>query len=65
MLSDKIRLHRTALGLTQTELADKLGVQMILVSRWERGFNKPRAKQIPKLEEIFDVDAIYLLKEDE
>ena len=65
MLSKKIRLHRIAAGLTQTELADKIGIQMVLVSRWERGQNTPRPKYIPLLAEALEVDALYLLKEDE
>jgi len=65
MLSDKIKLHRIAVGLTQAELAKKIGAQMVVVSRWERGVNLPRAKYIPLLAEVLKVDALYLLKEDE
>jgi transcriptional regulator with XRE-family HTH domain len=31
--------HREALGLTQKQLADKLGAAEMTVSRWERGEN--------------------------
>ena len=36
-IGDKIRLHRKALGLTQTELGEKLGVKTNAVSKWECG----------------------------
>lgn len=32
-----MRRHRETLGLKQTELAERLGVHPMTVSRWERG----------------------------
>lgn len=41
-LADRLRETRTEhLALTQPELADKLGIRPISVSRWERGVAKP------------------------
>jgi DNA-binding transcriptional regulator YiaG len=37
---DELKRHRKMLGLKQTELAEKLGVHAITLSRWERGFVK-------------------------
>lgn len=34
-LGSKIRMHRKVLGLTQTELGEKLGVKVNAVSKWE------------------------------
>ena len=39
----RIEKLRAALGMSQTELADKLGVSAMAVSRWERGINEPSA----------------------
>ena len=63
-IGDKIRLHRKALGLTQTELGEKLGVKTNAVSKWECG----RVDDIPKskikaMAKLFDVQPSYLIDE--
>jgi transcriptional regulator with XRE-family HTH domain len=65
-LGEKIKMHRKALGLTQTELGRKLGVQVNAVSKWECG----RVEAIPTskikaLAEIFNVKPSYLIDDDE
>jgi transcriptional regulator with XRE-family HTH domain len=37
MTGSEMRRHRETLGLKQTELAERLGVHPMTVSRWERG----------------------------
>jgi superfamily II DNA or RNA helicase len=39
--ADRIKQYRARLGLTQTELADRLGVAFATVNRWENGQTKP------------------------
>src|SRR5947207_4964129 len=41
-----LRSLREALGLTQSELARKLGVNKLTVSRWERGELRPRPSSV-------------------
>jgi len=41
-----IKEARTQLGMTQAELAHRLGVESVTVSRWER--NKARPSQLAK-----------------
>ena len=64
-LGDKIRAHRKALGMTQTELGAKLGVKVNAVSKWECG----RVEDIPTskikaLASIFNVPTSYLIDDD-
>lgn len=61
-LGDKIRFHRKRLGMTQTELGARLGVQVNAVSKWECG----RVESIPtskikELAKIFGVAPSYLI----
>ena len=40
--SQHIRTLRSHLGLTQRELADRLGTRQQTISEWEKGMYKPR-----------------------
>ena len=40
--SERIRTLRRRLGLTQRELADRLGTRQQTISEWEKGMYKPR-----------------------
>lgn len=44
MAESIIKVIRTRLLLTQQEFADKLGVSIITVQKWERNINKPSLK---------------------
>lgn len=59
---DKIRAQRKRLGLTQTELGEKLGVKTNAVSKWECG----RVEDIPTskikaMAALFEVPPSYLI----
>lgn len=53
---------RKANGMTQQELADRLGVSNKAVSRWERDENAPDLSLIPAIAEIFGVTCDELFK---
>ena len=64
-IGEKIRKHRKALKMTQTELGERLGVQKNAVSKWETG----RVEDIPtgkirQMAEIFDVPLAYLMQDE-
>lgn len=63
-IGDKIRLHRKALGLTQTELGEKLGVKTNAVSKWECGrVDDIPTSKIKAIAKLFDVQPSYLIDE--
>ena len=44
MNGDELKEHRRRLRLTQTQLAERLGVHVITISKWERDIHPiPRA----------------------
>lgn len=64
-VGEKIKSLRKSIGLTQTELGQKVGVQKNAVSKWECG----RVEDIPtstikQLAILFDVPASYLIDDD-
>lgn len=51
-------------GLSQEQLADKLGVSRQAVSRWEAGNVLPDVNNLKKISELFEISADYLLNDD-
>ena len=49
-------------GMTQLELAEKMGVTDKAVSKWERDLSFPDVSSIPKLAEIFEVSVDDLMQ---
>ena len=56
-MGEHIRALRTALGMTQGDLAQKMSVTDKAVSKWERGLSRPDIDSIPKLAEVLGVTA--------
>lgn len=52
-------------GLTQYEMADKLGVDQSAISKWETGENMPRAAMLVKIASLCVCGVDELLKPDE
>ena len=51
-----LKLLRIEQGLTQIELAHKIGVSQFLISTLERGAVKPTPDMILRLSKVLDVD---------
>lgn len=49
-------------GMTQSELAEKMGVTDKAVSKWERDLSFPDITSIPKLAEIFEISVDELMQ---
>ena len=50
--------HRKAVGLTQAQLGERVGVSMRQVWNWENGKSTPHPALYPKLAEILGVTAL-------
>ena len=65
MLKDNIKKARLDAGLTQLEVAEKLGVAQAQYARWENGGRNPRKGTVEKLAEIFGTSAEILKGRDD
>lgn len=61
-IADRIQALRKAKGLTQEELADRLGVSRQAVSKWESEQSAPDLERVIAMSGIFEVTTDYLLK---
>ena len=55
MLSEKIYALRRKNGLSQEQLAEKIGVSRQAISKWEGGLSTPELDKLKALSECFQV----------
>ena len=58
----KLRELRNKSGLTQNEIANKLGVSGQTILNWENGIYEPKINQLIQLADLFDVSVDYLIE---
>ena len=58
---NRIKAKRREKGLTQQELADKVGVSLMTVVRWEKGERTPNTSLLPEIAEALNVSVGYLM----
>ena len=61
-MADRIQYLRKSKGISQEELADKVGVSRQAVSKWESEQSTPDLEKIIILSEFFEVTTDYILK---
>ena len=61
MIADQIKLFREQSGMTQAELARRLGVTRSGVNAWEMGITVPSTQSIVELSSLFGVSTDVLL----
>lgn len=61
MFAQKIRNLRVAHGLSQTALADQLGVSQQTVYKWEKNIAYPNIDTLKAISKYFNVTIDYLL----
>ncbi|MBO6264039.1 MAG: helix-turn-helix transcriptional regulator [Clostridia bacterium] len=57
----RIKDLRKEKNISQSELANAIGVSQKAIDYWERGVNEPKASYIVALADFFNVSADYLL----
>ncbi|MDO4442529.1 MAG: helix-turn-helix transcriptional regulator [Slackia sp.] len=60
-INEVIRVKRLELGMTQEQVATRLGVSTPAVNKWERGASYPDITLIPALARLLETDANTLL----
>ncbi len=61
MIADRIKQLREEKGVTQAELAKKLGITRSSVNAWEMGISVPSTQYVVELANIFKISTDYLL----
>lgn len=59
-IGERLRAMRKEKGLTQAELADRLGISFVGVSQWESGKRNPKKETLMRLAAVLDVPVSYL-----
>jgi transcriptional regulator with XRE-family HTH domain len=62
-LGESIRAHRLVAGMSQSDLAKKLGVSFQQVQKYEKGANRVGAGRLPLIADIFGVPIGALFKD--
>jgi transcriptional regulator with XRE-family HTH domain len=62
-MGERIRIAREQLGITQTQLADRLGKTQNTISNYENGNRVLRADELPQLAAILEVKIEYFYDE--
>lgn len=60
----RLRELRNKNGLTQNEIAAKLGVSGQTILNWENGIYEPKINQLIQLADLFCVSVDYLIERD-
>ena len=63
-MKDIIKSKRLALGLSQENLAKRLGVKRITVTQWEAGRNTPKTKMLQEIAKALKCSTDDLLKQE-
>lgn len=58
----RLRELRNKSGLTQNEIATKLGVSGQTILNWENGIYEPKINQLIQLADLFNVTVDYLIE---
>ena len=60
-IAERIRIARKSKGFTQSQLAEKIGVQTAAVSKYEKGLVSPTFEQLQKIAAALDITITVLI----
>lgn len=63
LIGTKIRLRRHVLGMSQTDLGNRIGVTFQQVQKYEKGHNKIVASRLLEVANIMDVPISYFFED--
>ena len=63
MVGKRVRLRRLQLSLSQTELAQKLGLTFQQVQKYEKGTNRVSCSRLSEISEVLDVPITFFFSE--
>ena len=61
-IGESIRAHRLIVGMTQGDLARRLGVSFQQIQKYEKGANRVGAGRLPQIARIFDIPITALFE---
>ena len=61
MLGERLKKTREENNVSQSELADFLGISQQALSKWENSYTEPNSKTLIKIANKFNVSVDYLL----
>lgn len=64
MLKDRLKDARIMRNMTQSELAEKIGIVKSTIAGYETGRSEPDMKKLAQIMDALDVDANYLLQDE-
>ena len=65
LLGGRLRKARISKGMSQRELADKLGLTQAAICQFEKGQRSPTPQNVRNLANILDIDLVDLAGDDE
>lgn len=57
-----IKTARNRLGMTQSQLAERIGVERTVLTHWENGDTSPRVEHLPRIADALGVSIDELVR---
>ncbi|MCR9113398.1 MAG: helix-turn-helix domain-containing protein [Rhodobacteraceae bacterium] len=61
-IGERVRIYRKALGMSQTDLAEKIGVRFQQVQKYENGSNRIAASRLWQIADALNISVVSLFE---